>query len=56
MVATFWRELSSPQRQALLHEFDDPEIVYDHIYSPDIDDCVPKDNDCCARYRKGERR
>lgn len=51
IVVTFLRELSPPQLAALVREFDDPEILYDHIYSPAIDGCVPKDNFCCARYR-----
>jgi hypothetical protein len=54
-VVTFLRELPRPQLEALLYEFGNPEIVYDHIYSPADDDCRPKDNDCCARYRRRQR-
>jgi len=55
IFGTFYRELTPHQRERLLHEFDDPEIVPDHIYSPALDDCVPSNNDYCARYRNRRR-
>jgi hypothetical protein len=49
-VVIFLRNLPPGQMQGLLSEFGYPRIVYDHIYSPSQDRCLPRDNVCCADY------